>query len=244
MALTVIKNWDNKTWLSSQRYISSFNKFLIKNTNLNINSKILDIGCGRGKILGNLSSELKLRSKPVGIDIESHKDKDSRIDFKKSDGLSFLKKNKKNFDLILIKQTIHLLKDKEIKELIKLSKKYLSVDGAIVIFTLDPYKNEIPTFKLMKNKLEKSLVRDKKIINMIKKNNKNIKLEKFIFKVEISKRKYIQMINNRYISILLNLDKTKINDGINEIKLKFKDKIKFKDKLNCIILFKNTIFDF
>ena len=48
-----LKNWDNKTWLSSTSYIKSFNKFLIKETKLNKNSEILDIGCGRGKILGN-----------------------------------------------------------------------------------------------------------------------------------------------------------------------------------------------
>ena len=30
MASTVIKNWDNKTWLSSENYINSFNNFLIK----------------------------------------------------------------------------------------------------------------------------------------------------------------------------------------------------------------------
>ena len=61
MASTVIKNWDNKTWLSSQNYIKSFNNFLIKNINLNSNSKILDIGCGRGKILGTLSPSVFTR---------------------------------------------------------------------------------------------------------------------------------------------------------------------------------------
>ncbi len=79
-----LKNWDNKTWLSSKDYIKSFSKFLIKNSNLNSKSEILDIGCGRGKISGNLYSELKLTSKPTGIDIVDHKDKDKRIKFKKS----------------------------------------------------------------------------------------------------------------------------------------------------------------
>ena len=37
MASTVIKNWDNKTWLSSNDYIKSFNKFLFKNIKLNPN---------------------------------------------------------------------------------------------------------------------------------------------------------------------------------------------------------------
>ena len=83
MASTVIKNWDNKTWLSSQNYINSFNNFLIKNVKINSNFKILDIGCGRGKILGSLSSKLKLKEKPLGIDIVNHRDKDKRINFKK-----------------------------------------------------------------------------------------------------------------------------------------------------------------
>ena len=83
MALIVIKNWDNKTWLSSTNYINSFNKFLIKNIDINSKSKVLDIGCGRGKILGSLSKELNLKNKPLGIDIINHKDKDKRISFKK-----------------------------------------------------------------------------------------------------------------------------------------------------------------
>ena len=80
MASAVIKNWDNKTWLSSNDYIKSFNKFLFKNIKLNSNSRILDIGCGRGKISGTIKSNLKLKNKPLGIDIISHKDKDKRLD--------------------------------------------------------------------------------------------------------------------------------------------------------------------
>jgi cyclopropane fatty-acyl-phospholipid synthase-like methyltransferase len=55
-----LKNWDNKTWLSSQKYINSFNEFILKQVKLDKDSRILDIGCGRGKILGNLSNILKL----------------------------------------------------------------------------------------------------------------------------------------------------------------------------------------
>jgi cyclopropane fatty-acyl-phospholipid synthase-like methyltransferase len=58
-----IKNWDNKTWISSNKYIKSFNSFLLKQKKLNRDSKILDIGCGRGKITGSLSSTLKLKKK-------------------------------------------------------------------------------------------------------------------------------------------------------------------------------------
>jgi ubiquinone/menaquinone biosynthesis C-methylase UbiE len=231
-----IKNWDNKTWLSSPKYINSFNKFLIKQSKINKDSKILDIGCGRGKILGNLKSKLNLKTKPVGIDIEKHKDRDKRINFKKLGVLNFFKKNKKKFDLILIKQTIHLFKISEIKKILFLCKKSLNHGGKIIIFSLDAYKNEIPTFSLMSNNLRRSLITDKKIFLKIKRNYPKMITKKFIFRVEIKKSKYIEMIKKRFISILLNISHKKILAGVNEFSSKNKDILKFNDKLVCLIL--------
>ena len=236
MASTVIKNWDNKTWLSSQSYINSFNNFLIKNTKINSNFKILDIGCGRGKILGSLSSKLKLKHKPLGIDIVDHKDRDKRINFKRMNVLKLsLNKNQK-FDLILIKQTIHLLKFNEIIKLLKSLKEILNPKGKILIFTLDTGKNEIPTFKLMKLKLKKSLIRDKKILKIITNLYPYRIKKKFIFKVKISKKKYLDMIKTRYISTLIPLSKKQLNQGIQEVKTSYKNILSFRDKLICVIL--------
>jgi len=232
---TVIKNWDNKTWLSSGDYIKSFNKFLLKQIKLNSKSKILDIGCGRGKILGSLSSKLRLINKPLGIDIINHKDKDKRIKFKKINATNFFLTNKKKFDLILIKQTIHLLDIKEIKKLLYLSKKNLSQNGKILIFTLATHNNEIPTFKLMKRKLTKSFQKDQKILKFIMKIYP-YKKNKFIYKVNVDKKKYLKMIKERYISTLLTFTKLEIKNGLNEINFKYKDNIKFKDKLTCLSL--------
>ncbi len=81
------------------------------------------------KILGSLSLILRLKNKPTGIDIERHKDKDKKIIFKKIDAIKYFKKNKKKFDLILIKQTIHLLKFKEIKQLLFLCNEALNPKG-------------------------------------------------------------------------------------------------------------------
>ena len=231
-----IKNWDNKTWLSSKKYIQSFNSFLLKQVKLNKDSKILDIGCGRGKILGSLSSRLKLKNKPIGIDIEKHLDRDKRINFKKVDATNYLKKNEIKFDLILIKQTIHLLQFKEIKRLLVLCKETLNSGGKIIIFSLNTNQNEIPTFLSMKRKLKKSLNRDKKIIQFILNLNFKALTKNFSFKVNIKKKKYIKMIQNRYISTLLSFKSKEINKGVEEINYKFKKNIVFNDKLICLIL--------
>ena len=236
MASTVIKNWDNKTWLSSKNYINSFNNFLIKNAKINSDFKILDIGCGRGRILGSLSSRLKLKEKPLGIDIVNHKDKDKRINFKKMNILNFSLRKDQKFDLILIKQTIHLMKFIEMKKLLKFLKKSLNSKGKILIFILDTDKNEIPTFKLMKYRLNKSLKRQKKILKIITKLYPNRIKKKFIFNVKVRKNKYLDMIKNRYISTLIPLSKKQLIQGTQEIELKYKNEIRFKDKLICIIL--------
>ena len=239
MVSTVIKNWDKKNWLSSRDYISTFNKFLLKFNKLDSKSKILDIGCGRGKIIGSLKSKLKLKSKPIGIDIVNHRDKDIRINFKKIDALLFLSKNKIKFDLVLIKQTIHLLKFNQIKILLTQIKKNLNQNGKIFILTLNPHKNEIPNFKLMRNKLLKSFKKDKKILSHISKLYPESVLKNFSYKVKISKKKYIEMISKRYISTLLTLSKNQILHGIDEINLKYKKNINFYDKLICIIIKNN-----
>tara|TARA_Y100001954_G_scaffold186388_1_gene199283 strand:+ start:364 stop:1071 length:708 start_codon:yes stop_codon:yes gene_type:complete len=231
-----LKNWDNKTWLSSKKYIQSFLIFLLKQIELKKNSQILDVGCGRGKIIGSLYSKLRLRYRPIGIDLERHKDRDKRFNFKKIHAISHLKKNKKKYDLILIKQTIHFLNFNEIRKLLFLCKKSLKDGGKILIFTLETSKNEIPTFSLMKKKLQFSLNRDKKIIRFISKLYPKIKKKKFLFKVKIFRNEYIKMIKNRFISTLLDLNSNEILKGVDEIQIKYKKMLSFNDKLTCIII--------
>ena len=231
-----LKNWDNKTWLSSHKYINSFNRFILKQVKLNKDSRILDIGCSRGKILANLSSRLRLLSKPIGLDIENHKDKSKKIIFKKIDASSYVAKTKTTFDLILIKQTIHLLKKNQAMKLLSICKNQLNPNGKIIILSLDPKKNEIPTFSLMKKNLKISLNKDERLFNLIFKNKTKIIVKKFTYEVQILKIKYLQMIRNRYISTLLNFTNEQINEGIIEIKNNYGNELKFKDRLICFIL--------
>jgi len=233
-----IKNWDNKTWISSTKYIKSFNNFLVKQKKLTKHSKILDIGCGRGKIIGSLSSKLKLINKPIGIDIENHKDFDKRITFKKTNAIKYLRNNKKKFDLILIKQTIHFFDLRDVKKILSYSNASLEVGGIIIILTLDTKDNEIPTFSLMKKKLNQSFKRDILIWKKLLQLNIKKSITKFNFKVNVKKNIYLKMIKQRYISTLLKFTSLQISNGINEINLKYKKNILFNDKLKCIIFTK------
>ena len=229
-----LKNWDNKTWLSSNKYILSFYKFLKTKIKINKKTTILDIGCGRANIISFLQKKYKFKNKPIGIDIVKSKNTKKNITFKKIEAMKYLKKTDKKFDLILIKQTIHFFSKNRLDFFIDLAKEKLNNRGQILIFLLKTKNNKIPTFKKMKIKLILSLKKDEGLIKIIKKKLKRYKVSHFDFKVSISKSEYIKMILNRYISCLLNLSKKEIKKGVEEIKSNYKNQINFTDTLICI----------
>ena len=229
-----LKNWDNKTWLSSKNYIYQFIKFLNQKIRFNKNTKILDIGCGRANIISALQNRYKFKEKPIGLDIVKNKGIKRNIIFKKIDGHDYLKRKKEKYDLILLKQTIHFLSPSKLKVLINIVKKRLKHGGKLLIFSLKTKNNKIPCFKKMRQKLDSSLNRDEKLFKIIKKKLKKSNESYFNFKVNISKQKYIKMVKSRYISCLLDLKNNEISRGINELKSKYKYQIKFTDTLKCI----------
>ena len=86
----------------------------------------------------------------------------------------------------------------------------------------------------MKQKLNRGLKRDSRMLKSVRIMLKDNKIDKFKFKVLITKNKYIQMLKQKYISCLVNLNKNQINKGINEIKDAYPNKILFEDILICI----------
>ena len=235
-----LKNWDKKTWLSSSKYTSSIINFLEKRIKINKEIKILDIGCGRGKIISTLSKKYQMKNLPLGIDIVKHKDIAKKIKFTRINVLKYLGKTKKKFDLILFKQSIHFFKFTEIKKILSFSKKNLNPNGKIIILALQPKKNYWPLFKLFKIKLTQSLRKDEKILDLIKSNFKKYKINYFVFKVKITKDSYLQMIKNRFTSCLLNISSEQLKIGMKEVKKKYKKKLVFDDKLICISYKKMT----
>jgi len=229
-----LKNWDNKNWLSSDKYTYSLGNFLKKQINFTKKMNILDVGCGRGNIIFNFSKKYQMDNLPLGIDIVKHKDIKKKIRFIKINALKYLSETKSKFDIILFKQSIHFFKFIEIKKILKFSKRSLSPKGKIIILALHPKENNWPLFKVFGLKLIKSLKNDKIILNLIKSNFKKYKINYFNFKVKMNRDLYLQMIKNRFNSCLLDLSTKEIKVGIEEIKRKYKKKLVFNDKLICI----------
>jgi hypothetical protein len=132
-----------------------------------------------------------------------------------------------------------LLNFDKIKKFLFLSQENLSQNGRIFIFSLDTNKNELPAFKIMKTKLNKSFRRDKKIFSLINSLYPKKITKRFVYRVKINKQKYLMMIQKRYISTLLPMSTEVLSNGIKEINLKFSKVLRFNDNLICIIIKKS-----
>jgi len=229
-----LKNWDKKNWLSSDEYVLSIINFLEKRIKFTKEMKILDIGCGRGKIISTFAKKYQMNTLPLGLDIVGHDEVEKNIRFVKINALKYLSKTKKKFDLILFKQSIHFFKLTEVKKILRLSKKNLNLKGKIIILALHPKQNHWPLFKIFKTKLIKSLIKDEIVLNLIKSSFREYKINYFKFKVKLSKDLYLKMIKNRFTSCLLDLSLSEIKNGIKEIRTSNKKKLIFFDKLICI----------
>ena len=108
-----LKNWDNNTWLSSKNYINNYCKFIKSKVKINKHTKLLDIGCGRANIISFLHKKIKFYERPLGVDIVKNKGLKKNVIFKKIDAIKFLEENKDNYDLIIIKQTVHFFSKKQ-----------------------------------------------------------------------------------------------------------------------------------
>ena len=109
--------------------LNLINLFLQKKKLNQKKTEILDIGCGRANIISTLQKKYKFKKKPIGIDIVKNKGIKKNIFFKKSDGILFLKNNKKKYDLILLKQTMHFFSPQKLSSLFSIIKLRLKPKG-------------------------------------------------------------------------------------------------------------------
>ncbi len=229
-----LKNWDKNTWLSSAKYLENIIHFLEKKNKFSKETKILDIGCGRGKIISFLSKKYKMKNLPLGIDVVDHKNIRKKIRFTKINALKYLGTTKEKFDIIFFKQSIHFFKLTEIKKILKFSKKKLNTKGKIIILTLHSKRNHWPLFKTFKLRLVESLKKDEIILKVIKFFFKEYKISYFTFRVKIPRASYNQMIKNRFNSCLLDFSLKELILGTEEISRRYEKKLNFLDRLICI----------
>lgn len=224
-------NWDRSSWLSSKEYFAKLSNQLIKSLDLHEEIKILDVGCGRGYLLRSLANKANLINIPFGVEPVKHEGPiPHHIKIINSSINSFLDNNNIKFDVVILKQVLHLLNQNEREYFYYKVKKHLN-DNAKIVFIHMNDQTEIPQFPIMKNRLKKSLNSHQYLSEELIKNFKLLKIDNFNYNVNISSKEYLEMIRNKYISVILDLNEEEIEKGIEFIKKHYPNQLSFKDTL-------------
>lgn len=224
-------NWDKSSWLSSKEYFEELSNQLIEFLEISKEKNILDVGCGRGYLLESLANKVNFIHKPVGVEPVKHEDSISpRIEIINSSINSFLQKNNTKFDLVILKQVLHLLNSNEREYFYSELKEHLNNNGQIVFIHMNE-QTEIPQFPSMRNKLKLSIDSHDLLLAELNKNFRLLKTQNFTYHVKISLEEYLTMITNRYMTVLLDFNEEEIKEGIAFIKQNYPNRLSFQDTL-------------
>ena len=224
-------NWDRSSWLSSKEYFKELSSQLIDFLDIREEKKILDVGCGRGHLLESLANKVNFIHKPIGVEPLKHENTISqRIEIINSSINFFFQNNNSKFDLVILKQVLHLLNSNEREYFYQEIKKYLNNNGQIVFIHMNN-QTEIPQFPLMGNKLKLSIDSHHLLLEELNKNFKLLNIQNFTYSVKISLDEYLTMITNRYMTVLLDFNEEEIKEGIAFIKQNYSNHLSFNDTL-------------
>jgi 2-polyprenyl-3-methyl-5-hydroxy-6-metoxy-1,4-benzoquinol methylase len=224
-------NWDRSSWLSSKEYFEELSSQLIEFLDIREEKKILDVGCGRGHLLESLANKVNFIHKPIGVEPVKHENTISqRIEIINSSINFFFQNNNSKFDLVILKQVLHLLNSNEREYFYQEIKKYLNNNGQIVFIHMNN-QTEIPQFPLMGNKLKLSIDSHHLLLEELNKNFKLLNIQNFTYSVKISLDEYLTMITNRYMTVLLDFNEEEIKEGIAFIKQNYSNHLSFNDTL-------------
>ena len=224
-----MRSWDENNWLSSDLYFEKLSSFLLSQLSIPNNSKILDVGCGRGLLIKSLKKNNQTNVF-VGIDPISHK-MEYDFSFYNVSLEKFLNFNTYLYDFIFFKQSIHLLNKDLIENTFMKLQSHIN-DSSVIIILMMSKESEIPIFSSIKNKFLDSISSHNYFINKLKKHFKLTHKTSFSFPVQFKKNEYLKMIEKRYMSILSNIANNELQAGIKEIDKNFKNNLFFNDSLN------------
>ena len=142
---------DRKFGYGGYKYIKGYHsvlaKKLIKDYSLNNQSKILDVGCGKGYLLYEIKKIIK-NAKIFGLDISRYAKNNAKIEIKKKikiwDVNNKLEFNNKYFDLVISINTLHNLKLKNLNQCLQEIERI----GNSKFICVESYRNEVEQFNL------------------------------------------------------------------------------------------------
>ncbi|MCB0322849.1 MAG: class I SAM-dependent methyltransferase [Bdellovibrionales bacterium] len=237
--LMLCPNWDRDSWISWPEYVEKVASYICSLLELTSDSRILDLGCGRGRITSTIARQLNVATPVEGIDpasIIAHAVDSAQVSFKQIDALTYLSVvDASSYDAIIFKQTYHCISSDERPALLEHVFRCLKPSGTCLIMIM-PYELTCPMFRRAEEVFFEEQLSIDSIIVEASRAGLGTAVHQFSYPVSISKRNYLSLIESRFMSHLRLLSDRELREGLAELDRFLKsDTVMFEDRLECLI---------
>ena len=197
---------------------------------LTVGKTVLDIGCGTCYF-----SELLNAKKLICVDPSNKmlfkrpllKNQEKYV----SDGIDFLKNTRSQYEIILLKESLHHFSDKNKLTLLKYC--YENANTTVLFFR--PHDNQYPWFTKAQEIYENESIKTHILINMLEELNFSFIKKELIVPIQISSKQWQKMLMSRFWSNLSRISNLELKNEVDALNLGYEDKIFFEDKMILLI---------
>ncbi len=228
-------------WFYSSDFVSFMTDHIYQKLELKPTDKILDLGAGTGIYSKDILKKIKLQQSISCVDLSNEMLKSLKnhpsIEAFHSDAISFCRSKNDEFDKVFSKEMFHHLNISERDILYKALFQAVKKDGIVGILQLTP-TIEYPLFQDALDYFEQNQIHYKDIEKgLVDTGFSDVKTLFISYPLEIEKGKYLNMIANRYMSLLSNYSDEELFLGTEQVKEKYKNEptLKFEDTFVMVI---------
>ncbi|MDJ0678738.1 MAG: class I SAM-dependent methyltransferase [Xenococcaceae cyanobacterium MO_167.B52] len=216
----IAHNYD-ALWTYNPDFIKFVAKNIIEKLELQVNDKLVDLGCGTGLFTKGICKQMQLKYPILCVDSSSEMLKQIPVNHSYEpifmDAVEFSSKAN-NLDKILLKEMIHHVPDKN--KLIANLFNSLNPGGIFLLILLPP-TIEYPLFELAKKTYEEVQPHYKTIETIFKDVGFKTEVSFVSYPLSIDKVRYFSMVKNRYMSLLSRFTDGEIQEGLEEMSAKY-----------------------
>ncbi len=229
----------NDLWEYSPDFVQFISQNVCEYLELKSPDIFLDLGCGTGLFTKEINNQIQFKNPVICSDISpallAQFPDNNQYQCIAADAITFSSQSRL-FDKILVKEMIHHLNQEEQEQLIKNLFTRLNSNGKFLLLLLPP-TIEYPLFEAALKRYEQLQPNYQDLAELFKQAGFKTEIALVKYPLNISKTKYIQMVQNRYMSLLSSFNDREILEGINEIKNKYseQDILSFNDTFVFIL---------
>jgi len=219
-------------WFYSEDFVQFITKKIIEYLSLKKTDILIDLGCGTGIYAKEINNQMQLYNPIICVDSSNKmlEQIPNNLKYKcvEMDAIDFSALSG-TYNKIIIKELIHHINDLDLL-LGNLFQRLTS--GGILLLILLPPTIDYPLFNKALRKYEEAQPNYNNLASLLSKIGFHVAVNFVEYPLAIPKSKYLQMVQNRYMSLLSTFDDEELALGLAEMEQKYAEQstLKFSDR--------------